>query len=116
MRVRYMLGCLLPRPDLRKRLREARLCDLGIEVRLQAQPPAVGKPEEAAQPQIGVGGNSALAGDTLADALRRLALHGKQRVPAANQRETSASWERYGCDRIGARSGKIWGACFKNAL
>lgn len=69
VRIRRLLHCLLPRPGLRERLCEARLRDLGIVVGLQAQPPAIGKPEEAAQPQVGVGGDGALAGDDPANAL-----------------------------------------------
>jgi hypothetical protein len=43
---------------------------LRIVVRLQSQPAAIGEPEEPAQPQIGIGGDGALAGQELADALR----------------------------------------------
>ena len=39
--------------------------------RLGVQPIAVGKAEKAAEAQVGVGGDGALAGDDVADALRR---------------------------------------------
>src|SRR5690606_24468692 len=70
VRIRRLLRGFLPWSDLGERLREARLRNLGVIVRLQAQPPSIGEPEEAAQPQIGVRGDGAPAGDDLADALR----------------------------------------------
>ena len=41
VRIRGVLGCFLPRLDLRKRLRERRFRDFGVVVGLQTQPPAV---------------------------------------------------------------------------
>ena len=56
-----MLDTVRPRLDLRQRLGERRTGDFRVVIGLQAQPPAVRKTEEAAQPQIGVGRDPALA-------------------------------------------------------
>src|SRR3546814_4878518 len=43
----------------------------GVVARLAAQPVAVGEAEVAAQAQVGIGGDGALAGNDVADTLRR---------------------------------------------
>ena len=91
MRIRRLLRCFLPRSDPRERVREARLGDLGIVVRLQMQPPAVRKPEEAAQPQIGVRGDGMLAGQDLAEALSAFGAEDPSRPsPCENSSSTLA--------------------------
>ena len=45
------------------------LCEFRVVIRLQSEPPAVGKAEEAAEAQIGGGGDAALARYNVADAL-----------------------------------------------
>src|SRR5665647_1674080 len=59
-----------PRLDVRELVGQSICSDLGVVGRLGTQPVAVGKAEEAAQAQVGVGGHGTPAGDDLADALR----------------------------------------------
>jgi hypothetical protein len=58
-----------PRLDLCQRFGERDGGDFGVVRRLGAQPVAVRQAEELAEPQVGVGGDGALAGDDLADPL-----------------------------------------------
>src|SRR5665647_765214 len=57
-----------PRLDAVQRLGKSLFGHLGVVGGLRPQPVAVGQAEETAQPQIGVCGHGALAGDDLADA------------------------------------------------
>lgn len=72
--------------DARELLGERLAGDLGIVIDLQAQPPAFRQAEVAAQPQIGVGGDHALARDDLADAPLRHADLFRQPVLAHAER------------------------------
>ena len=59
-----------PRSDLGQRPRQGGFGDLNVERDLRAQPIAVREAEEAAEAEVGIGGDGAFAGDDFADPLR----------------------------------------------
>ncbi len=61
----------LPRPDSGERLKQRVFRALGVIPGLSAQPITLCKPEEPAQPEVGVGGDGAPPRDDLTDPLGR---------------------------------------------